>query len=166
MLLPDCPDLHLQYDAELALLRVRWADGHMDNFRNCAQHLLEIGQLWQPRNFLFEMDSLPDISAHDQIWLGRHWVPKVLDLPLERVVFCISNSRVYHQVTIESLLFLVRPFIRFDVQFFGDAEPALRWLTGRSARLPELLAEWDTHQAAAPMADAKPAQPQPETSQL
>lgn len=148
MLLTDFPEMRLQYDAELALLRVEWVGGaDMTRFRAGSLHLLHLARRLQLRHCLFDMDSLPDISAYDQIWMGVKWLPGVLKLPLARVVFMLEHSRVYHQATIDTLLQLASPFIRFDLQYFNDSEPALCWLSNDSARVAELMAEWQARPA-------------------
>jgi hypothetical protein len=144
MLLNAIPDVRLQYDASLSLLRVAWTGGAgLQTFRMGSMQLVGLAQRLGMQNCLLEMDTLPDLSAYDQIWLGLHWLPEVFQLPLQQVVFTIKPQRVYHQAAIDSLLALARPFIRFDVQFFEQPRAALRWLTQDSAYLPALLAEWE-----------------------
>ena len=161
MLLTDFPELRLQHDEELALLRVEWVGGNnMARFRAGSAHLLHLGRTLHPRHCLLDMNSLPDISAYDQIWLGMKWLPGLLKLPLARVVFLLDHGRVYQQATIETLLHLTGSLMKFDLQFFDDARPALNWLTDDSARVAGLLAEWDAPPApflAAPVSQLVPA---------
>jgi hypothetical protein len=145
MLLNAIPDVRLQYDVPLSLLRVGWTGGTgLQSFRTGSMQLAGLAQRLGVRNCLLEMDTLPDLSAYDQIWLGINWLPEVFQLPLQQVVFTIKPQRVYHQAAIDSLLALARPFIRFDVQFFEQPRAALRWLTQDSPRLTALLTEWET----------------------
>ncbi len=143
MLLTDFSELRVQHDAALELLRIGWGGGDMGRFREGSLHLVETALRVQAKHYVFDMDSLPDIPIYDQVWMGLHWLPLARPLPIERVVFAISSARSYHLAAIEALLLVAKPFIKFDVQFFGEAEPALRWITDRSPRLPALLAEWN-----------------------
>lgn len=144
MIITSIPDFSLQYDEELSLLRVEWATGNdMRNIRASALQLLRLNQELGMRNLLLNMNTFPDISVYDQMWLGTHWMPGVVKLPLERVVIINNRHRIHNQLAIESMLALVRPFIRFDIQFFPNASSGMRWLSDFSPRLPEVIAEWD-----------------------
>jgi hypothetical protein len=138
------PDFSLQYDEALSLLRVDWASGaDMRSFRTSASELLQLAYHYQVRNLLLDMNTFPDISVYDQVWLGANWMPGILQLPLERVVIAIQRRRVHNQLAIDSLIAMSRPFIKFDIQFFISAGPGLQWLGNYSERIPELLAEWN-----------------------
>ena len=95
------------------------------------------------QNLLLNMNTFPDISVYDQVWLGTHWMPSIVRLPLVRVVLINNRQRVHNQLAIESLLGLARPFIKFDIQFFPNVSSGMRWLSDFSPQLPEMLAEWD-----------------------
>ncbi|MDO7850913.1 hypothetical protein [Hymenobacter convexus] len=144
MIITSIPDLSLQYDEALSVLRVEWAAGEdMRSFRNSAEQLLKLVNQHSIRNMLLEMNTFPDISVYDQVWLGVSWMPVLVKLPLERVVLAINRRRVHNQLAIDSLIALFRPFIKFDIQFFSTATPGLHWLSDYSDRMPGLLAEWD-----------------------
>lgn len=144
VIITSIPDFSLQYDEELSLLRVEWAAGaDTRNLRASAMHLLRLDQRLGMHNLLLNMNTFPDISVYDQVWLGANWMPGIVRLPLERVVLINSRHRVHNQLAIESLLALVRPFIKFDIQFFLDTSSGMRWLSNFSPRLPGVMAEWD-----------------------
>lgn len=137
-------DLSLQYDEQLGLLRVEWASGDDSRtLRASASKLLELDELMTVRHMLLNMNTFPDISVYDQVWLGTSWMPAITRLPLERVVLVNHRRRVHNQLAIDSLIALSRPFIKFDIQFFPQPGPGLQWLSDYSPRLPALLAEWD-----------------------
>lgn len=92
---------------------------------------------------LLDMNTFPDISVYDQVWLGVNWMPTLVKLPLERVVLAINRRRVHNQLALDSLISMSRPFIKFDIQFFSAAVPGLHWLCDYSDLLPPLLTEWD-----------------------
>ena len=143
MIITNISDLSLQYDEALGLLRVEWAAGQdMRTFRTSAEQLLQLTQRLDVRSMLLDINSFPDISVYDQVWLGAHWMPVLVKLPLERVVLAINRRRVHNQLAVDSLIALSRPFIKFDIQFFLTALPGLHWLCDYSGRLPVLLAEW------------------------
>ena len=144
MIITSIPDFSLQYDDELRVLRVEWAAGDdARNLRASALALLHLNQVLGTHHLLLNVSTFPDISVYDQVWLGTHWMPGVVKLPLQRVVLLNHRHRVHNQLAIESMLALVRPFIRFDVQFFPHASSGMGWLSDFSARLPALMAEWE-----------------------
>ena len=151
MIIATIPDLSLQYDEALGLLRVEWCSGQdMRTFRASATQLLLLLRQLDVRNMLLEMNTFPDISVYDQVWLGTNWMPVLVKLPLERV-----------QLAIDSLLALSRPFIKFDIQFFAASLPGLHWLSDYSDRLPALLAEWEARFGPAPLPLTGTAEPRP-----
>lgn len=151
MIINSIPDFSLQYDQELSLLRVEWASGHdTRNLRASALELLRLDQELGMHNLLLNMNTFPDISVYDQVWLGANWMPGIVKLPLQRVVLVNNRHRVHNQLAIESILALMRPFINFDVQFFPTAASGMGWLSDFSPRLPAVLAEWNAVHAPAP----------------
>ena len=116
----------------------------MRGLRASTEELFRLCRKLGTRHWLLNMDTFPDISVYDQIWLGAQWVSSILHLPLERVVLVIHRRRVHNQLAIDAILAVARPFIRFDIQYFPKAEAGMHWLSDYSERLPELLAEWNT----------------------
>ena len=152
MIITSIPDFSLQYDEELSVLRVEWAAGDdTHNLRPSALKLLRLDQELGMHNLLLNMNTFPDISVYDQVWLGANWMPGIVKLPLQRVVLVNGRHRIHNQLAIESMLVLMRPFIKFDIQFFPNPASGMRWLSDFSPRLPEVLAEWDAVHAPAPM---------------
>ena len=151
MIITSIPDLSLQFDPELSLLRIEWAAGDdTRSLRETSTKLLTLDRELAVRNLLLNMNTFPDISVYDQLWLGTHWMPGIVKLPLERVVLINNRHRVHNQLAIESMIALVRPFIKFDIQFFPQAVAGMRWLSDFSPRLPALLAEWNAVHAPEP----------------
>lgn len=161
MIITTIPDLSLQYDEALSLLRVDWASGEdMRTFRASAEQLLSTVHQHGVRNLLLEMNTFPDISVYDQVWMGTSWMPLLVTLPVERVVLAINRRKVHNQLAIDSLIAMSRPFIKFDIQFFATATPGLHWLSDYSARVVELAAEWEaTHGGGPGPGGASRAQP-------
>ncbi|WP_310393030.1 hypothetical protein [Hymenobacter sp.] len=161
MIITTIPDLSLQYDEALSLLRVEWASGQdMRTFRTSAEQLLPLAHRLGVRHVLLEMNTFPDISVYDQVWLGAHWMPVLVQLPLKRVVLAIHRRRVHNQLAIDSLIAMSRTFIKFDIQFFSTALPGLHWLSDYSARLPAFVAEWDLVHGPGPLSGpGRPAGP-------
>jgi hypothetical protein len=144
MIISTIPDFSLQYDEPLGLLRVEWAAGQdMRTFKASADQAVLLAKELNVRYLLLDMNSFPDISVYDQVWLGAHWMPRLLNLSLERLVLAINRRRVHNQLAIDSLLATARPLIKFDIQFFLTAVPGLHWLCDYSERLSPLLAEWN-----------------------
>ncbi len=144
VIITSIPDFSLQFDPELSLLRIEWAAGDdTRNLRESAIKLLAVDRELAVRHLLLNMNTFPDISVYDQLWLGTHWMTGIVKLPLERVVIINNRHRIHNQLAIESMIALVRPFIKFDIQFFPQAISGLRWLSDFSPRLPEMMAEWN-----------------------
>lgn len=143
MLFRNIKGLNIQHDEALSLLRVEWVGGRQLTYlRPSLVQLQLLARQLQVSHVLLHLDALPDLPVFDQIWLGTHWMPTVLQLPLQQVVVVLHSARVYNLHAIETLLLAFRLFIKFDVQFFTQLLPGLQWLTNHSPRLPELLAEW------------------------
>ena len=134
---------------------MEWASGaDMKGLRVSTQALQRLCAKLGTRHWLLNMDTFPDISVYDQIWLGTHWLPSLLRLPLERVVLVNHRHRVHNQLAIEALLAVARPFIKFDVQYFPRTESGMKWLSDFSDRLPALLAEWNAVHGPVPVSAA------------
>lgn len=128
----------------------------MRKFRSSAEQLQHVTRQLGVRHLLLDMNTFPDISVYDQVWLGANWMPIIVQLPLERVVLIINPQRVHNQLAIDSLICMSRPFIKFDIQFFSTIVPGLHWLSNYSDRIPSLLAEWQTGQSAGPSSLTEP----------
>jgi len=144
MLLDYHPNLRLQFDEELKLLRARYVRPELlgDGLRPSMLALLRAMQHTQAQLLLLDTTNMLDIGVYDQIWLGLHWVPDAIKLPLTRVVFCFHPRKVHNQLAVESLIKLTQHLIRFDIQFFNEPNDGLAWLTDSSPRRAGLLAEW------------------------
>lgn len=92
------------------------------------------------------MNSVPDLPLANQLWLGDHWMPGLVALPLKRLVIVINTTRIHNQLAINALHDLVQPAIRFEPQCFSDNDSAFDCITAGSPRLPELVAEWAARQ--------------------
>ncbi|MFC7666604.1 hypothetical protein ACFQT0_03600 [Hymenobacter humi] len=143
MIITTIADLSLQHDAALGLLRVEWASGQdMRTFRASAGHLLQLVEELGVRQMLMDINSFPDISVYDQVWLGTNWMPGLVQLPLERLVLAINRRRVHNQAghRFADYHFSAVHQVRYPV--FLTAVPGLHWLSDFSDRMPALLAEW------------------------
>ncbi len=144
MIINEIGELLMQHSEPLGLLRINWAAGRdMSQFRATFERLLALVRRLGVSRVLLELDALPDISAYDQAWLATRWIPQATELSLNQVVVVLSPRRIYNHQVVEGLLFVARPFIKFDVQFFSQPVPGLRWISDYSPLLPGLLAEWD-----------------------
>lgn len=144
MIINEIVELLMQYSEPLGLLRTSWAAGRdMSQFRGALTQAQAVAQRLGVRQWLLELDALPDISAYDQAWLATQWIPSLLQIPLQQVVIVLSPRRIYNHQAVEGLLLAARPFIKFDVQFFSQPVASLRWLTEYSPLVPKLLKEWD-----------------------
>ncbi len=145
MIISAVSDFCLQHDRALGLLRLEWVSGpNTRTLRASAALLLPLARHLAVRRLLLDMNTVPDLSVADQLWLGAHWMPSIVQLPLEQLVLVIGSDQVHNQLAIDALHDLVQPSIRFESHYFSDPESAMRWLTDGTTRLPALLAEWST----------------------
>jgi hypothetical protein len=143
VILRHIPNFYLQMDPLLGVLLLEWvALSNPHHLRTSAMHLLALLQEQEVRHLVLDINSLPDLSIMDQLWLGDHWMPGLVALPLERLVLVIDSRRQHNQLAIDALHDLVQPAIRFSSHYFSDVPSALDWLTDNSPRLPALAAEW------------------------
>jgi hypothetical protein len=144
----------LQFDPLFGVLLLEWvALSNPYHLHTSAEQLLVLLREREVRHLVLDMNSLPDLPVADQLWLGEHWMPGLVELALEQLVLIIDSSRVHNQLAIDALHDLAQPAIRFSSHYFSDIASALDWLTDSSPRLPLLAAEWAARYAPA----AKPA---------
>ena len=109
-----------------------------------ATQLLALARQLAIQVLLIDMNTVPNISIDDELWLGAHWMPGIVQLPLAHLILAIDSSQLHNQLAIDALHDLVQPAIRFESHYFADADSALHWLTEGTGRLPALQAEWRT----------------------
>ena len=144
MIISSSPDFRLQHDEALGLLRVAWvSEADTATLRRSAAALLELARRLAVRVLLIDMNTVPNISVEDEFWLGAHWMPGIVQLPLEHLILAIDTAQLHNQLAIDALHDLVQPAIRFESHYFSDADSAVHWLAEVTGRLPALLAEWN-----------------------
>jgi hypothetical protein len=145
MIITHIKQFAIQYDELLRLLRIEWIGGqNMRLFRDAFRQLQQLAKELRITKALLELNTLPDISAYDQIWLGTNWLPRLQQLPLQQAVVVLGSEQVYNSQAIEMLLTMDKVPFSFDIQIFNQSSPAMHWLTDESPRLPALLAAWHT----------------------
>ena len=143
MIISSIPDFCLQYDEALGFLRLEWVSGALTHtLRASAAQLLQLARQLAVRILLIDMNTVPNISVEDEQWLGAHWMPGIVQLPLAHLILAISSNELHNQLAIDALHDLVQPAIRFESHYFTDADSALQWVAEGSGRLPALQAEW------------------------
>jgi hypothetical protein len=143
MIIKHIKQFAIQYDERLNLLRIEWIGGqNMSHFRMAFRQLQQLAKELRISKALLELNSLPDISAYDQFWLGVNWLPRLQQVPLQQVVIVLGSEQVYNSQAIEMLLATDKIPYKFDIQIFEQYLPAMHWLTDESPRLPALLAAW------------------------
>ncbi len=137
------PNICLQHDPELSVLRLEWVPrSDSRQLRASAGQLLTLARELAVHQLLLDMNTIPNLPLDDQLWLGDHWMPALVDLPLDRLILVISSSQVHNQLAIDALYELVKHTMRFEAHYFADMESALDWATDGSPRLAALHAEW------------------------
>ncbi|AMR29181.1 hypothetical protein A0257_20170 [Hymenobacter psoromatis] len=128
------------------VLRVAWVEGgSMRGFRDAFSKLPALVAQLGVGRVVLDLNALPDISVYDQLWLSTNFMPLLVTLPLRQAIVVLSPKRVYNHQVIEGLLMAVQLLIRFDVQFFAQADAAMQWTTDYSPRLAHLQQEWSQH---------------------
>jgi hypothetical protein len=150
VLLRHIPDFCLQYDQALRILRLEWvSDADVRGLRTSARKLLALLEELPVHHLLLDINSVPDLPLTDQLWLGKHWMPRLVASPLARLVLAIDGNRIHNQLAIDALHDLVQPAIRFESHYFSDSVSAFDWLVDNSEQLPALVAEWEARHASA-----------------
>lgn len=143
MLHQSIPAFCLQTDTESGLLRIEYQPGSGSGLRRPdVTALLALAHEYAIRHLLIDMRTIPLLTVYDELWLGTHFMPALVAMPLQRLVLIIGSHQTYHQLAVDALHDLVKPAIRFDAQYFDDPTTALGWLTDDSPRVPALLSEW------------------------
>ena len=154
MIIDSVKELCVQHDVALGVARIAWVGGRqMSGFREAFGQICQLVRQLEVRRVLLDMNTLPNISVYDQLWLSKSFIPSLLTLPLRQVVVVLTAKRIYNQHVVEDLLGAVSLHIRFDLQFFAQPEAGMHWLTDYSPRLPALLIEWVQHCARASKTD-------------
>ncbi|WP_187314614.1 hypothetical protein [Hymenobacter sp. BT190] len=145
MLITSIPDFCLQYHKPLDLLRLEWvSNDNTGTMQASAAQLLLLARQLGVRVLLLDMNTVPDIAIKDEIWLGKHWMPGIVQLPLQHLILTIDAERVHNQLVVDALHDLVQPDIRFASHYFPHPDAALEWLTDGTEYLPTLQAEWQS----------------------
>ena len=154
MIVNSVKELCVQHDAELEVIRIAWVGGRqISGFRTAFGEICQLVRQLAAQRVLLDLNTLPDISVYDQLWLSKNFIPSLFTLPLRQVVVVLMPKRIYNQHVVEDLLGAVSLQIRFDLQFFPQPEAGMHWLTDYSPRLPALLIEWVQHCARADKTD-------------
>lgn len=143
MLIVSIKEFCIQYDSLLNMLRVEWVGGrNMRHFQDAFSQLVKLASELLVTRVVLDINTLPDVSVYDQLWLSKHFMPSLLQLSLQQAVVVLRNERVYNHHVVESLLADGILVDKIDVQLFTQVEAALQWITDNSPQLPQLLAEW------------------------
>ncbi len=143
MLLPLFDALQVQHDPALRLLRFQWLDAGNHHLRPALVHGRELVVTHQPRLVLVDMTSLPPLSVADELWMSVSWLPRIAAQPLQEVALVLPPGRIHNQMATETLLWVGRHLVRFQLQVFEETHSALDWLTsGDAAVAARLRAEW------------------------
>lgn len=149
MLLTLHPSLQVQHDEPLSLLRMGWTGGpYSATLREAAMRFVELADQLSSERVLLDLNQLFDLPVYDQLWISATLLPRGLRLPVRQVVVALPESNHYNRQVLEFLLRQyqnMRHLLAYppcDIQFFGQADAALDWLTDDSPRVADLLAEW------------------------
>ena len=154
MILPPFDSLQAQHDASLRLMRFQWLDParhylrsalvHGRNLRPALLHGRDLVIAYKPAHVLIDFDGLPPISLQDELWMSVNWFPQVVAQPLEQVALVLRAEHLHNQMAVETMLWVGRNLLRFQVQVFEDVPVALDWLAGgNAAEARRLQDEWD-----------------------
>lgn len=154
-------ELFVQCDGELDVVRAAWVGGrNMRGFREAFSKLQKLLAQRGVGRVLLDLNTLPEISVYDQLWLSTVFMPSVLILPLRQVVIALSPKNVYNHQVVEGLLLAAHLLIRCDIQFFAQPDAGMQWLTDYSPHLADLQREW-SQQGPTPSPTDEVAEPRP-----
>ena len=144
MILSRYDNLAIQYDEALSFLRFQWRNPYsLEQYRDAIGYTETLIRDFRIKRVITDMRGLPTLTMADQMWLATSWFPRVVKLELEFGALIVLDNHLYNQMVAESVVFLSRAFIRFDLQYFADAPSALDWVTQSAATVPALQQEWE-----------------------
>ena len=144
MILSRYANLAIQYDEALALLRFQWRNPYsLEQYRDAIGYTDTLMRDFRIKRVITDMRGLPTLTMGDQMWLATSWFPRVVKRELEFGALIMLDGNVYNQMAAESVVFLSKAFIRFDLQYFADVPSALDWITQSAAAVPALQQEWE-----------------------
>ena len=142
MILPQVDQLVVQHDPDLRFMRFQWLDATRKRVRPALRHGRNLVRDYQPIHALVDLRGLPDLSIDDQLWMTGHWFPVVAAQALRQAALVLPTA-THNQMAVESLLWVSRHLLRFEVQFFTDEVSALDWLLDSAEVAVALQQEWE-----------------------
>lgn len=143
MILSRYNNLAIQYDETISLLRFQWRNPYsLEQYREAIDYTHTLMRDFRIKRVITDMRGLPTLTMADQMWLATSWFPRVIKGELEFGALIVLDNHLYNQMVAESVVFLSRAFIKFDLQYFSDVPSALDWVTQSSAAIPALQQEW------------------------
>lgn len=141
MMLPQVDQLLVQYDVIFRFMRFQWLDATQKQVRPALRHGRNLVREYQPTKALVDLRGLPDLSIEDQLWMTVRWIPIIAAQKLREAALVLPNT-LHNQMAVESILWVSRHLLRFDVQFFSDDASALDWLLDDPEAAAALQQEW------------------------
>ncbi|KUG06201.1 hypothetical protein [Solirubrum puertoriconensis] len=121
--------LTLFHDPALRLLYHRWRGTYNSHlFQPAVQHVKGLLEQLSIEYWIIDLNGLPNLGLEDQFWISEEVLPRVACLPRLRQLALVLSPNVYNQLAVESILHLGDEHLRFDVQYFSDADSAFDWL--------------------------------------
>ena len=144
MILSRYDNLVIQYDEALALLRFQWRNPYsLEHYRDAIGYTDTLMRDCRIKRVITDMRGLPTLTMADQMWLATSWFPRVVRRELEFGALIVLDNHLYNQMVAESVIFVSKAFIKFDLQYFSDVPSALDWVTQSAATVPALQQEWE-----------------------
>lgn len=136
-------DIRAQFAPELGLLRFQWnaTSSGLARFQRSMSSVAQLVEQGDTSAVLLDLHGLPSLGLDEQVWLAANWLGRVSVKAIEQVALVIPASNTYNQMVVESLIRASRHFMRYDIQFFGNAAGALDWLVGEQSLTAQLALE-------------------------
>ena len=145
MVLPLQHNFRVQHDAALRLMRFQWVGGPDGRLlRAGMRYCRDLVALHKPFFVLIDFQGMPPVEMRDELWMSVNWFPQVSRRPLRAVAVIYPPGQLHNQMAMESLLWVGRQRMRYQLQVFEDALSALDWFTNAdTATGQRLAAEWN-----------------------
>ena len=140
MILSRYENLAIQYDEALSFLRFQWRGSYS---RPAIDYVYTVIRDYYVKRVVTDMRGLPGIGIAEQTWLATSWFPRIIKENVECGALIMLDGNVYNQMVAESVIYLSKAFIKFDLQYFSDLPSALDWVTQSAAAVPALQQEWE-----------------------
>ncbi|WBA44107.1 hypothetical protein [Hymenobacter canadensis] len=143
IVLPEFPVIKVQYAPEVTLLRAGWQAGQpLTRFPEALHLLMQFSCKHTVRNWLIDMQGLPQIGPQELDWILQHWFPAMGGTPVEDLLLVLPSD-LHNELVALTPLHDSNIAPSFAIHYFSDCQGALHYLIEQQQIVDRLCEEWD-----------------------